>query len=113
MYCANCGKEIDDRAVICPYCGVATGKTANANASTENNTMAIVGFVFSFFIPFIGLICSIIGLKKSTDLNGKGKGLAIAGLIISIISIAITLIVLMTSMSAIMAIIAEMPESGY
>lgn len=23
MYCKNCGKSIDDNAVICPYCGVA------------------------------------------------------------------------------------------
>lgn len=22
MYCKNCGKQIDDRAVICPHCGV-------------------------------------------------------------------------------------------
>lgn len=25
MFCRNCGKEIDDKAVICPGCGVATG----------------------------------------------------------------------------------------
>ncbi|MCD7858164.1 MAG: TM2 domain-containing protein [Clostridiales bacterium] len=24
MFCAKCGKEIDDEAVVCPYCGVAT-----------------------------------------------------------------------------------------
>lgn len=24
MFCAKCGKEIDDKAVVCPYCGVAT-----------------------------------------------------------------------------------------
>ncbi len=25
MYCTNCGKEIDDKAVVCIHCGVATG----------------------------------------------------------------------------------------
>ncbi|MDE6850581.1 MAG: zinc-ribbon domain-containing protein, partial [Clostridia bacterium] len=25
MFCKNCGKEIDDKASICIYCGVATG----------------------------------------------------------------------------------------
>lgn len=25
MFCRNCGKEIDDKAVVCPGCGVATG----------------------------------------------------------------------------------------
>lgn len=24
MYCRNCGKEIDDKAVVCIHCGVAT-----------------------------------------------------------------------------------------
>lgn len=24
MFCKNCGKEIDDKAAVCIYCGVAT-----------------------------------------------------------------------------------------
>ena len=28
MYCKNCGKQIDDKAVICVNCGVATGNPA-------------------------------------------------------------------------------------
>ncbi len=24
MYCSKCGKEIDNDAIICPLCGVAT-----------------------------------------------------------------------------------------
>jgi hypothetical protein len=24
MYCTNCGKQIDDKAVVCVHCGVAT-----------------------------------------------------------------------------------------
>ena len=23
MFCKNCGQEIDDKAVICPHCGVS------------------------------------------------------------------------------------------
>lgn len=23
MFCKNCGKEIDDKAAVCPHCGVA------------------------------------------------------------------------------------------
>ena len=26
MFCKNCGKEIDDKAVVCPNCGVATSE---------------------------------------------------------------------------------------
>lgn len=26
MFCKNCGKEIDDKAVVCVHCGCATGE---------------------------------------------------------------------------------------
>lgn len=56
MYCHNCGKEIDDKAVICVNCGVAVGETKQTDsASMENmaiapkfgNPVAMVGFVMS------------------------------------------------------------------
>ena len=47
--------------------------------------MAIIGFVLSFFFALLGLIFSIIGLKKAKQLGGSGQGLAVAGLIISIL----------------------------
>ena len=56
------------------------------------NIIAIVGFVFSFLIPIVGFICSIIGLNKSKETN-KGKGLSTAGIIISIVSFVVNLII--------------------
>ncbi|MCL2869454.1 DUF4190 domain-containing protein [Candidatus Saccharibacteria bacterium] len=50
-----------------------------------SNVLAILGFIFAFLMPLIGLILSIIGLVKSKQKTGKGKGLAIAGIIISIV----------------------------
>ena len=29
MYCTNCGKQIDDKAVICVHCGVPTNNKTN------------------------------------------------------------------------------------
>jgi len=51
------------------------------------NTLALVGFILSFFISVVGLILSIIGLIQINGANGmqKGKGLAIAGIIIGAI----------------------------
>ena len=54
MFCNNCGKEIDDNAVVCPHCGVAVNtKSYNGQSQfqpqADNNTIAIVGFVF--FVP--------------------------------------------------------------
>lgn len=97
MYCKNCGSLIDNDAVVCPHCGVATDKFAGEVAPVKNqkNTLAIVGFIFSFLISIVGLICSILGFKKASTLEGKGKGLAIAGIIISVINMVLG-VVLMT-----------------
>ena len=82
MYCKNCGSHLDDRAVVCPNCGVPTG-VEQPQQQSGSNTIAIVGFILSFFLPIVGLICSIIGYKNSSQLNGTGKGIALAGIIIS------------------------------
>ena len=55
-------------------------------------TLLSLGFVFAFLVSPLGLIFSIIGLSKAKKMGGKQKGLAIAGLIISIISLVVTLI---------------------
>lgn len=35
MYCQNCGKQIDDKAVVCVGCGVAVGKIRNRREDKE------------------------------------------------------------------------------
>lgn len=94
MFCKNCGSQIDDKAVVCPHCGVATNNydTNYTPKSDKTNVMAIVGFILSFFIAIAGLICSIIGYKKAAELDGKGKGLALAGIIISAVWIGIVIL---------------------
>ncbi len=65
------------------------------------NGMATAGFVLALITIFLGwipvlgwiiwllgLIFSSVGLAKAKKVEGKGKGLAIAGLIISLIGIA-------------------------
>ena len=103
MFCKNCGKEIDDNATVCVYCGVATGKQATVlEESKKANGFGIAGFVVSlvslwlgmyFMIAsIVGLVLSIVGMvmaKKCTSCNG----LAIAGLVIGIISLVIWAIV--------------------
>jgi len=53
------------------------------------NTMAIAGLIsslvgFMMGLPWIGIIVSAIGLVKAKQMNGKGRGLALAGLWIGI-----------------------------
>lgn len=58
-----------------------------------NNAFAILGLIFAFIMPLLGLIFSIIGLIKSKKLGGKGKGPAIAGLIISVLIIVAVIVI--------------------
>lgn len=64
----------------------------------KSNALAIIGFVFSFFGAYsiFGLILSIVGLIKSKNLDGKGKGFSIAGIVISLLMIVTCLAVLLT-----------------
>lgn len=54
-----------------------------ADQTGPSNIFAIIGFVLAFVIPFFGLVVSIVGLVEAKNYRNKGKGLAIAGIIIS------------------------------
>ncbi|MEO8068330.1 MAG: hypothetical protein ABI599_11610 [Flavobacteriales bacterium] len=49
---------------------------------------ALLGFIFAFIFPIAGLVLSIIGMNRTRG-GGRGHGLALAGLIISIVFLAI------------------------
>ena len=77
-----------------------------------NNGLAIAGFVVglvSIFLNFycitgvVGLILSILGLKKSKE-TGKSKSLAIAGIVCSIIGIIVGIIGIIIAVTAVNAI---------
>lgn len=72
MYCKNCGKEINDKAVICVHCGVATGVPINAQQSgqpVQANEPANSGLVLlSVLFPLVGIIMGLV--YKS---NGKQR----------------------------------------
>ncbi len=110
MYCRHCGKDVGN-AAWCPYCGAKqnedgassgtqTNQTENQNAWGEqinfstpvprSNGFAVAGLILAFFSPLLGLIFSIIGLTKAREYN-SGKGLAIAGIVISVLSFIISI----------------------
>ncbi len=91
-YCKNCGTQLDDNAYVCPTCGMRTDPVSAPVPTSTTNTFAIVGFILAFFMPLLGLIFSIIGLNKVKECN-SGKGLAIAGIIISVAEWIIGIIV--------------------
>lgn len=82
--------------------------TYNPNPATtsgmEFDGMCIAGFICSLTgmfccgLPaFVGLILSIIGLVRTSTNGKKGRGLAVAGLIISILAIIVAIIILIAS----------------
>lgn len=111
-FCANCGADVSasieqptEVNVVEPAVdGVAEIQQAlSANATQpakKFSAMAITGFVLALVgIIFAGLICgtlgvifSAIGLAKTAHKKMKGKGLAIAGLVVSIIDVVIMII---------------------
>ena len=106
MYCRYCGKQLADDAAYCPHCGTPTGERAKrdeffdsvppytrpAAPTKKMNTLAIVGFVLSFFVSLAGLICSIIARKQCNETGEDGAGLALAGIIISAVSMGLAFI---------------------
>nr|WP_255479517.1 DUF4190 domain-containing protein [Quadrisphaera sp. RL12-1S] len=48
--------------------------------------MAVLGLVFAFVFPLLGLVFSIIGLQNVKRDGTNGRGLALAGLWVSIAS---------------------------
>lgn len=89
MFCKNCGKELDARAVVCPNCGIQVGEMKYSNENIETYTLSIIGFILSFVVTIAGLICSIIAYRKCRDEGLNGKCLAIAGIVVSSVSIAL------------------------
>ena len=51
----------------------------------KTNTMAILGLVFAFVFSPLGIVFSAIGLKQIKQRREGGRGLALAGLILSIV----------------------------
>jgi hypothetical protein len=71
---------------------VAPANDGETNERT--NGMAIAGFVLSFFIPLLGIIFSAIALGQIRRRGGRGRGLATAGLIISLATILLVIALL-------------------
>ncbi len=63
------------------------------------NTMSIVGFILSFFISIVGLILSIIGMRQCDERGEAGKGLAVAGVIISALGLLASVILIIAPLS--------------
>ena len=109
-YCSNCGREITEGSYFCDGCGTPVEEVNervvtnipkyNYEVINKTNGWAIAGFVTSLcniilcgLAAPISLTLSIVGIVFSKKYNGDGKGLSIAGIIISAIFILLLIIV--------------------
>ena len=69
-HCESCGKEVTSKERFCTNCGAINENyvdpaATSANVITsENPVLGILAIVFAIFNPIVGLIISIVGLKR-------------------------------------------------
>ena len=62
--------------------------------------MAILGLVFAFVFPLVGLILSIIARGQIKRTGQRGSGLALAGLILSVVFLVLGIIAVIVAVSS-------------
>lgn len=109
-YCANCGKEISDRAAACPNCGhphAGAGRPPGGSGRTDGNAIAslilgIAGLVMCPLVPSIFAV--VLGNKAKERLAREpgleGEGLAKAGVVLGWVGIAIGSVVVLALLAA-------------
>ena len=99
MYCYNCGKEIDDKAVVCVQCGCSV----TPHRAVANDKPSALLAILCFFIPVLGLILyAIYDGKNPRKAKSVGKA-ALAGFITSIV---LTVLIFVLYFVGIFALIA-------
>lgn len=59
MYCKNCGKQIDDKADVCMYCGKFTNSQTTTSSVSDKNSGALIPLILMIvytavlFIPIV------------------------------------------------------------
>ncbi len=79
-FCCQCGKELVDQAIVCPYCGCAAS-TIHSEPDVPSIGLNILAFLF----PLIGLILYCVYNEKAPN---KAKGIgkwALTGFVTGIV----------------------------
>jgi hypothetical protein len=93
MYCPNCGKEIDDRAVVCVHCGVAVKQIGTMNADTDGPIGCLLGGA-CFLVPLLGYILYLVW-NSTMPMKAKEAGKwALIGFIVLIVFYVIYVFIL-------------------
>ena len=106
MYCWSCGKQIDDAATYCPYCGKQQkpdNRNANAAPLPAAEETTVGWTVLGFFFPIVGLILFLVWMDdKPLRSKACGKG-ALIGVIVEIVVALLTVMLVYVAIFASMA----------
>ena len=80
-------------------------------AEDPGKTLGIIGLVLSFFTAIIGLIISIVALRKSKKAGFKNTP-ALIGIIVGILSTVVAIIIGIVSIAAFSALISQCAQLG-
>ena len=87
-FCKNCGTEIDDRAVVCPKCGVAQ-QTVPVGEDNGGFGWGLLGFC----IPIVGLVLFLVW-KDTKPKTAKVAGMgALISVFLSVVFYVLTLVI--------------------
>lgn len=76
-YCKNCGRQLDDAAVICPNCGVQQEKI-----TSDTDSGSLGWGILGCCIPIVGLVLFLVW-KDQKPHNAKMAGI---GALVSVIA---------------------------
>lgn len=68
----------------------------SAEDAAGTNTMAVLGLVFAFLLPVLGVVSSAVGLSQTRRRAQDGRGLAVAGLVVSLVALGVAAVLLAT-----------------
>jgi hypothetical protein len=71
----------------------------NQQQNSNYNALSIVGFIFAFIIPPVGFILGIVALSHINKTGEKGKGLAIAAVVLGAVFFFILIFMILVGIS--------------
>ena len=75
MFCEKCGKQINDSALFCPYCGQTTVSNSLSNKANSSPSVSKRGFnkKLLILIPAV-IVIIVVFLHKSSSIGKELKG---------------------------------------
>lgn len=86
-------------------------QSSQAVVVNPGRTLGIVGFILAFFVSPAGIIVSAIGLSRSRK-AGQKNGLALAGLILSIVFLILSIVIIAAVVAATASLISTCADLG-